>query len=355
MRIIKNMILLLLITKLILTYFEPLPECNGETCDLPYIYHNFTNCPPVLIKKSVEQVKCRGCPPFYQKECQNEGTWKCANFTANWPHPYDGYVKNGEIDFSFVKCCEHKNARWVETVVKVRHDLPPMRRSPKVTFTDWELKIHNIELKGQQGDIKIEDDKGNEETSTDVYDFNFCKGNLLPLSVTLNYTDTPNITLEHCPFGETCQMILKIYLNGTLIHTSDKFVMDKFFEIELFGWVIALIKEMFEFVDVEESNDELHFLSIWDIIPDDDFIKQRALNWQKLKPTDAYCIPQCPDDCPIEERSLELKDINGVDWWWIIIIVLIVLCLVCFFCSCCCFVIGIISRTMKSITFAEQS
>ena len=132
-------------------------------------------------------------------------------------------------------------------------------------------------------------------------------------------------------------MIMKLYLDGLPKHVSAKLTMDKFDAVEIFSLVIAIVKGMFEFTDIGENNDELHFLSLWDIIPDDAFIHQRALHWRNLKASDAYCIHQCA----CEQRLLE-ETSNWLIW---IPVFLVILCIICT----CCFVLfaTIISREEK--------
>lgn len=281
-----------LLAEAVAAFFSPLPECHGELCVKPFIFHNFTNCPPVLELRSTEWT------PYYRKDCPNEGTWQCANFTADWPSPSEGRVRSGSVDFSFADCCEHKNVRWAETVLRVRPDGPLIRRGAAVAPSDWEVRLHNLELRGSSGDVLIEDGTGRQEVCEGCYPFDACAGSLLPVSVTLNYTDSPNVTFGGCPASEACSMVTKVYLNGTLVHTSDRLVMDKFYSIQVLSLVIVIVKEMFE---LEDGNDELHLLSLWDIIPGDSFIRDRALRWRELTAADAHCVPQCRQECPEPE------------------------------------------------------
>ena len=361
-----------------------------DTCVYPFIFHNFTNCEPLVPVEPRRGDEDEIC----DVKCPNEGDWKCSHYSglSTCVDQYDrrefgsesGFVSTGDVYFNLPDCCIMKNVHTVETVLRIR---PNMCRSlaerreddptdPKPLYA-WEFEIHNIQVRGgypEPGMCTIRDKKPIEDPEiteypiNDCYEPDTCNGNLMHMTVVLDYCAEPTVPKpEARRQGEyeplSCEMILKFYMGGALVGTTTELVMDKWYALtapvdpnpslrRCIGdecstdpdFVIGWFREMFEFTSAQigdggECIDEIHFLRMWDVILPDEVIANNAINWATQTPDDGYCPEPCYPSNMMEQQFLE--SIRGLDLqiWHLITIFFVILLFVCFCwigCGCFC-------------------
>ena len=374
-----------------------------DTCVYPFVYHNFTNCEQLeeapVPRRGDEDGIC-------DVKCPNEGTWTCSHYSGfSTCEPDDqgqvgrrefglgeerGFVSTGDVYFNLPDCCIMKNVHTVETVLKIRsfeciriisdrrEDDP---EDPKPDSA-WEFEIHNIQVRGgspEPGICTIRDKKPvdpltqkltKEVLIEDCYEPDVCYGNLMHMTVVLDYCAEPTVPepeevevrrQEYEPLS--CEMALKFYIEGVLVATTTDFVMDKWYALTMPvdpepsaprrcvgdecstdpDFVIGWFREMFEFNAAlgisGECIDEIHFLRMWDVVLPDEVIANNAMNWATQTPEDAYCPEPCYTPNMMKEQFMD--SIRGLDLqiWHLITIFFVILLFMCFCwiaCGCLC-------------------
>lgn len=309
-----------------------IPECLEEQCFFPFIYHDFSNPKHHRHRKEIATTENQ---QHNFEWFPNQGTWNCSKFKGFVPHEGPPpFVLWGEVFYNDATCCVVKNMYTFEMWITVKHDEPcheVKRRDGKWINEQWEIELHNIQIKGENGNIFLNDKKGHWDKCEDCYAFSDCKKKeLLYIAARLNYADTPETHHHSCRGGKSCQMIFELFINGTKVLETTKLVMDKKFGVQIHQLEIAWIREMIE-VEPEHPFEKVFLTTAWDhFLRDEDIFRffQMGLN---RSPDDGVCVGEL---C----RLPGVLDVipEGVDTTtlWVICIVVALLLLIC--CCCCC-------------------
>ncbi len=325
--------------------------CYGPHCYYPFIYHNFTNCPEYEII-----MRRFGPPPPWVKKCDNEGTWGCSNFTAYYPYPDEGFVREGEIYYNLAKCCYIENVVTAITVIRPRLDDigPPLPRRdveiiPEGGASSWEWATHNIEVIGVGGTCIIKDERlefrrGGPPPAFPYIEIPDCyedNEELLHLVLELDYVDTPDTEWDFLPprrsgWGgpDSCSMFLKFWVNGEVKHNSTIFTMDKFSGFQMEDFVMGMTRGMYKYEGEGEPNDEIHRIEMYNKKLPEWYILYHYENWRTITATDGICITDPCEEPDCEEHTIEvvrdaIRDLDFQIWYMIIVLIGIMVFMCC--------------------------
>lgn len=324
------MFFLIFLISLIYTH-NSISNSIDQTCYNPFIYYDFSNEPEewgesCIFRRNSEKIENGICYAWFK----NQGTWGCSQYKGYYPNPSQGYIKYGQLWYNHVECCEYKNVRTVEMLIEINHD-NEFRRSNEVFNEDWEIEVYNVQIKGNNGDIKIDDKKGNVEIYPNKYNYDNNKlTDLLYLVAKFDYTDVANKTFDECWEGPSCQMKFELFINGTKVIQSTKFVMDKFYAFQTRNFITGWIREMIE-VDYESPSEKVFMTAAWDVLLRDEDIMNLYKKISNRKPEDNICI----DTCQIDYSNQLIENVNTSTFGVIMIIVIgFISCFAILLCIC---------------------